>query len=284
MKVEIINWDKYNPRNDAKAWSWFRMQNDFLEDPDFDDLLAADLLVFVFLCSCRSKAAKPIFKVSLKQAAERARCSTADVEHALRIFEAQGKIKVHERQTYVNVRERTLTPKVTCPTDVRTYGRDDTDVTNDTVTGGVPPDRITPLDSPPLALAKPHEPKTPGSRVWAAYREAYLATYGQEAKPNAKNYAHCKQLVDRLGEEGAVAVVRFYLSHKNSWYVQRCHPLDACVKDAEGLHTQAMAGHRVTSSSAREQDKQQDNAQVFATVAARMEARRAGKDVPDAGE
>lgn len=138
-------------------------------------------------------------------------------------------------------------------------------------------------EAPSLSPLKPRRkpkadpaPTTAAGQVWLAYRDAYQSAYGQEPVRNAKVNAQCSQLVARLGAEGALAVVRFYLSHQGRFYVQTCHALGPCLKDAEALHTQMLAGHRVTSTEAQQADKGQSNRTVFEKVAADLEAKYGG--------
>lgn len=132
------------------------------------------------------------------------------------------------------------------------------------------PKIATPVDE--QGLTPSEGTPTPGSRVWGAYALAYAGSYGTAPMRNAKNNALCKQLVDRLGMDEAEKVVRFYLTHRNSFYVQRTHPLDLCVRDAEGLRTQMIAGHRITSADARRIDDNQTTDQTFAAVTAKLKA------------
>jgi hypothetical protein len=142
-------------------------------------------------------------------------------------------------------------------------------------------------EAPPLALPEPDKPPKPrpekkhpkdrdetpkGSLVWQAYSAAYERRYGHLPVRNAKSNALCAQLVQRLGAEAAMGVVAFYLSHGKSYYLAKCHQLDPCVADAEALHTQMLAGHRVTTAEAVGADKQAANAQAFANVLAKMES------------
>lgn len=118
------------------------------------------------------------------------------------------------------------------------------------------------------------EEPTDGSRVWNAYADAYRHRYGRDPIRNAKANGQCTQLVKRLGVENAIKVVAFYLTHNKSYYIQRCHMLDPCVGDAEALHTQMDAGHRVTAAEAHQKDVSQSNEQVFAQVLANIQARK----------
>lgn len=342
--VEICNWDKYNPRSDAKNWSWFRFQVDFFDDEDLDDLPGSHLLVFIYLCCKRAKSPDRIVELKPRHCAKKARTTVADVELALRSLADLGLVKIHT-DTNADVRERTDTnatgPDTNAdvrerpnpfPTDVTL--RNDTDVTNertgnagsaaqsaatddgpryefldeapapeedqapeqpfrlaagDVVESFSGPDltvrvsrakdikpdarRQTPkrVRAPRAPAAPPPEPSD-GTRVWEAYSEAYTARYRHEPIRNAKVNSQCKQLAARLGVERAMAVVRFYLTHNAGLYTRTVHALGPCLQDAEGLHTQMLANHRVTGSEAIQRDQQQGTVQAAANVLRKLQA------------
>jgi len=101
--------------------------------------------------------------------------------------------------------------------------------------------------------------KPQGAAVWDAYASVYFSRYGAPPIRNAKMNRLCKTLVERLGVQPAVDVVRFYLIHDGRWYVQNTHDLSYCVKDAEALHTQMLTGRKVSSATAMEKDRAQGN-------------------------
>lgn len=123
MQIEVINWEKYNPRSEAKAWSWFRLENDFFDDDDLFDLTASQVLVFLFCCCRRSKSGATVFKLNPGQAAQKARTTAEEAVQTIRLLSDRGKIKIHDphvperTSTHVDVRENTDPP----PTNVRTY-------------------------------------------------------------------------------------------------------------------------------------------------------------------
>ncbi len=128
--------------------------------------------------------------------------------------------------------------------------------------------------SPADSTAAPPSGLTAGTHVWLAYEEAYESAYRHKPVRNTKANSLCKQLATRLGQESACDVVRFFLTHQKRWYVEKCHDLTCCVADAEALHTQMLADHRVTNASAQQADKSQGNMQAFQNVARKLEAER----------
>lgn len=98
-----------------------------------------------------------------------------------------------------------------------------------------------------------------GPRIWGAYALAYQQRYRAMPVRNAKANALCKQLGERLGGDGGVAVVKFFLEHNNQFYITKGHSLQCCVADAESLHTQMLTGRQVTATQSQIRDRTQSN-------------------------
>jgi hypothetical protein len=58
QKIEILNWEKYNPRRDIKASSWFRMDHLVFEDPKFYELGPECWGVLMYLFCQASKSSQ----------------------------------------------------------------------------------------------------------------------------------------------------------------------------------------------------------------------------------
>jgi hypothetical protein len=138
-------------------------------------------------------------------------------------------------------------------------------------------------DSPQTALvpvkkskpAKTPKAEPPTRAAWEAYSAAYQAEYGHLPVRTATTNGQMAQLVGRLGSE-APDVLRFFLTHKNAWYVRQVHAIGCALKDAEPLRTQWAANHRVTATAAQDIDKRSEQAQIFERVAAKFRAQEAG--------
>jgi len=104
--------------------------------------------------------------------------------------------------------------------------------------------------------------KTEGSEVWTSYSYAYLHRYGVEPVRNAKMSSLCKTLVQRVGKDDAVELVRFYLDQRDAFFVMNCHPLGTLIAQAEGLVTRMRTGLRVTRKQAEVIDEGDSNAQA----------------------
>lgn len=223
MLVEIRNWEKYNPRNDAKAWSWFRFQDNFFEDEDIWDLSQQQQLLLVYLFTRRSKAAKLTFRINPRQTAETLRTTPDAVAEGIRAIAAAGLIIVHQDKPdvrertdpYGPVRERTdpVSPRTDpCPTDGRT---DETDDISPPV-GGPP---LSPWD---LAMAE----------RWAEWAK----TVSRTVKPHPEKWARVFRLLrEKDGFTEAEIEQAFEHAKADSFW-------SANVASAEGLRSKSKNG------------------------------------------
>lgn len=190
FQVEICNWDKYNPRSDAKAWSWFRFQADFFGDEDLCDLPGAHLLVFIYICCKRSRSRAKIADFKLRHCAAAARTSEDDAEKAIHTLAARGLIRLREAsRTDPNVDEPI------CPDpngSVRglsdpfpTYVR-----TDDTTSSLCPPPGANNDDGPGLSPTKlltiwnENRGEMPKARMTSKRRPHAAARIAEEPDPN----------------------------------------------------------------------------------------------------
>lgn len=138
--IEIIKWDKYNPRKDLKATSWVRLQNSLFGDPEFIEFNHSELLFWIYLLSLASQ--KQIGSIHFKQrhAEEVGRFSKQDIHSAIQKLVEMNCIKVSVPAS-VKVTESTLRARdvdVTqtlrgCDADdtLRTNERNERNVTNE---------------------------------------------------------------------------------------------------------------------------------------------------------
>ena len=112
-------------------------------------------------------------------------------------------------------------------------------------------------------------PRSLGSEVWEAYREAYKTRYGIDPVRNATTNSQCSSLAKRLGSS-AIGVVKFYLTHNDGFYLKSQHPIGLCLSNAEGLYTQWVRGQAVTSTQVRQAEKTINNADTLAALKERF--------------
>lgn len=104
-------------------------------------------------------------------------------------------------------------------------------------TGGVPPAGGAPdLKEDSKKKEKPPRGSKAPSAVaecWKAYAEAVKARHGIEPPTNAKSNGQLANIVGRVGAEGALQLVRFYVAHSDPFYVKTYHSLDYLVRDCD---------------------------------------------------
>lgn len=145
------------------------------------------------------------------------------------------------------------------------------------------PSEIITLQQPSKPVEKPVDKPKKGeaksTKVVEAYSQAYANAYnGVRPVRNAKLNSIACRIIDAVGEDVAIQVVQFYLTHRGSWYVQKKHELEYCLKDVQGLRTEMLAGFQITNSMANKLDK---NSEMDQTLAAyrKMKAQKAANDI-----
>lgn len=88
-------------------------------------------------------------------------------------------------------------------------------------------------------------------KIWDAYHQAMMDRYKHAPIRNAKVNRNISDLGKRLGAD-AIEVVRFYVSHNDSFYLKKAHDIGLCLKDAEALHTQWSRGVAITNKEVRQ--------------------------------
>jgi hypothetical protein len=99
-------------------------------------------------------------------------------------------------------------------------------------------------------------------KIWDAYVEGYKINYHVEPIRNARTNSLIKQFGARLGEI-APDVIKFYLTHQDSFYIKNLHSLNLAVSSAEALATQWKAGVKMTWNQAKKIDLDQSNQNVI---------------------
>lgn len=92
----------------------------------------------------------------------------------------------------------------------------------------------------------PAEQTALNREIWNTYAAAYRNRYKVDPVRNASVNGKISQLGKRLGRE-AIAVVEFFLSHNDGYYLKNLHSIGLCLRDAESLHTQMQRGRAITS-------------------------------------
>jgi hypothetical protein len=112
-------------------------------------------------------------------------------------------------------------------------------------------------------------------QTWAAYAKAHAEQRGVPPIYNAKQYAHIKQICDRIGAL-APEVMQFYLKHPNIKYVNAGHSLGMAVMNIEALAAEYKGGYRITTQKAREFEVSSENEEVLRRMRERLKKQEEG--------
>jgi hypothetical protein len=113
-------------------------------------------------------------------------------------------------------------------------------------------------------------------KVFEAYRDAYFHKYKVEIKRGPKINGQISYFVRHLGQEDAVEVVKFYMTHNDYQYTKNTHSFDLCLKTADTLRTQMLMGKKVTGTTARNIEKTSEGVsqvEYFERMAEREQSR-----------
>lgn len=126
IKVQVKNWDKFNPRSDVKSSVWYRQQNDFFNDPTFYKTSPETRLIYIYILCCASKKmAAGIAKINLEMVADQTLIDIQKVQKAIKNLEKLELISLLEGDEISTRSDTIVNPKLMCSTNERTDGRTD---------------------------------------------------------------------------------------------------------------------------------------------------------------
>lgn len=99
MQIEVINWEKYNPRKDVKHSSWLRLENKTWRDPKLFDLSNDEKMVWIAVLCIASEENKSTFFISINQIALNLRIKTNVVEATIEKLQQLELVHVHVTDT-----------------------------------------------------------------------------------------------------------------------------------------------------------------------------------------
>lgn len=252
IEIEILNWEKYNPRGDVKKPSWFRFENSLIDDPQYFKWSAEELKALIYILSMASRKNSSRVSLYLEHADDVCNISEVTIRNVLQKMVLKQTLTVLKDSRAESARVHVQDPHATGRDGTNGTGRDET----------VP------------ALSRAPE-QSGGAAAWEAYRDEYQNRYGAEPVRNASVNSKLLQFAKRLVAEEAPEVARFYVRHPDAFYVKQLHPVGLLLKDAEALRTQWARGRAVTGTDARMVERRVSNAgnieAAFAEVARRKQ-------------
>lgn len=111
---------------------------------------------------------------------------------------------------------------------------------------------VSKVKKPKLGLMESDQNK----RIWESYYNAYRLRYGIDPIRNAAVNSQVSKLREKVGFDTAVALVKFYLTHNKSFYLQNTHTFGHCLSDAETLRTQFLRDQKITQADVKNFEQQ----------------------------
>lgn len=251
--VKVINWSKINnKRKDVKLSTWFKLKHDFFYDEKMFDLTHEEKLFWIYiLCECSKQLASPqntdYITVNTKLAH---RIANFDEKSVHRMLLKLKQLRILEIRT---LRGRYVDVTLDRDREENRIEERENEIENEIENiskGGKE-------NAPPLG-----NNKKLNSETWEAYKNSYYQRYKTEPVRNATVNGQISNLVKRLGKESP-DVVKFYLEQNRAFYIQSCHPVGLCLKDAEALRTQWASNFSVNPIAAKQAEQRQHNENVW---------------------
>lgn len=206
MQVEIVNWEKFNPRKDLKSSSWFRLENNFCTHPDFFDLTNDQKMVWIYLLCEASRKQSNVVTCNAALVAAMLKIPHEVVTDTLQLFEKKEIVTLRTRNAHVtrtlrtrNAHVRTLkvTTKACRPTNERTNER--TDGTEGTDVGTSAPPSLTPRQLAQIwnELSSPKQPKVDLEKLDSTTGRWQAAAARLRANPDL---AYWRMVIERISK------------------------------------------------------------------------------------
>jgi uncharacterized protein YdaU (DUF1376 family) len=109
--------------------------------------------------------------------------------------------------------------------------------------------------------------------TWESYRSAYKSRYGVDPVRNRTVNSILCRVVEKLGATEAPKVAAFYLTHHGAFYVQKMHPVNLLLADAEKLRTEWATNTKMTNGAVRNAEFQDNVVEQVKRVEALMKGR-----------
>ena len=261
MQIEVLNWDKFQPRKDLKSLKWFRLEADLIFSQSLFGLTPAEKWFFIFILSSCAKHNSNILKLDVCYAHHNSGLSEKDILNAIENLQKNQLINY----TPVNIRTnpyRSVQIRTdSCPT---IHNKTIHNNTEQNITIHNNTEQVKKVVGCKALL-------TQGTEVWNAYAYAYATKYRTQPIRNAKTNSICKRLVETVGKEKAINIAKHYLTINDQWYLKNYHKLDFCLSDYQKIITSFDTGLKITSTQANDLDRKQTISDAFDRVSTEYE-------------
>lgn len=233
MKIEILNWEKHNPKRDQKTYTWFRLQNGIASDKDFYGLTAEQKWVWIVILCEASKKNCGVLEFDIEWLVDIARVKKAVIESLFRLLEEKriiSSVSCSLQRATPNCRDHDkLLP---LRTNVRTYETNER--TNEEGVNSQTP--VIPFSTGQLASLGPD--RNPVALWVKAYKEKYGVRYALQKK----DFGILKNFGSQYGPDRSEVLFACYLAIEEPFYSNAKHPLSLFFRDLQKISVAAQTG------------------------------------------
>jgi hypothetical protein len=257
IEIEILNWEKFNPRKDLKATSWVRLQNSIFEDHQFFDFDHSEICFWIYLISLASKKQNGTVLLNLAHAERIGRFSIETIHSAIQKLSNIDCVQKHSEHVTSTSRARTTTNERT-NNETDAHERND-DETNANVTDTRTHVTNTKSKTKPSAESASADLGKQSSEVIARYCELWKARYKTNISFSNKWAGNAKTLVKDHGKARAIELVEAFMEMNDRWFLDNRHSFDLLLTKLASITHYAGTGVVVTQTQLNQLDKTQAN-------------------------
>lgn len=222
--IEVINWEKYNPRTDSKKPTWFRVDNDLATGPGFFGLDCEQKWLWIFILSLISQQNGEAILWNTAYCQQLTGIKPKKQDETIEIFEKFVRLRV----------SRKVTQRDSHATNERTNERDETNETNE---------RGEPCGANAGAFL-------------SVYCSLWKKRYGTNPIVRGKEAGIAKRLAGDLGTEKASRLIEAYLSMSDQWFLQKRHDLGTFEANLNAVVQFLETGQSFSRRAAQQQERE----------------------------
>lgn len=97
IEIEVLSWEKFNPKRDQQTYTWLRLNNDLPTDPDLFGLTGEQKYVWITILCQASKKNHGKLSINVDQLAYITQVKVDAIRQLIVFLENKGMIVVHDR-------------------------------------------------------------------------------------------------------------------------------------------------------------------------------------------
>lgn len=253
-KIKLTNWQKYN-KNVRKSYRSVMINERFLDDAKIRTLPPCARLMFLSCILAASGSTTGEVAVSTDTILSQCAVKPSQASRYFQWFEQLQLLSYEIITPLINRIEvkRSEVKGIEIPATLK-------------ISKTKPPKPEKNLEQTSFAPQPKVVSPAKSSLVWLAYCAAYQQRYKIQPADNKTIRSQMCRLVDLVGSEEAVEIVKFYLTHNDSFYLKTTHQFGNCLRDANSLRTQWLKGKTITQTDIRRFEKTQETASLLNSI------------------